>query len=106
LESYEFPGNVRELKNLIERLCILVTNQEITDKDVFPHLRNKTGNDEICDFMTFENFSDARREFETRFITEKLKQSKWNITTAAEKLGMRQPNLSRKMKELKISRID
>jgi len=56
--------------------------------------------------MTFENFSDARREFETRFITEKLKQSKWNITAAAEKLGMRQPNLSRKMKELKISRID
>ncbi len=106
LESYEFPGNVRELRNLIERLCILVTNQEITDKDVLPHLRNKTGNDEICDFMTFENFSDARREFETRFITEKLKQSKWNITAAAEKLGMRQPNLSRKMKELKISRID
>ncbi|MFQ6611056.1 MAG: sigma-54 dependent transcriptional regulator, partial [Fidelibacterota bacterium] len=106
LDTYEFPGNVRELKNLIERLCILVSKNEIFDKDVLPHLRRGTSEDNPCEFMSIDDFSEAKREFETQFLKEKLKKSKWNISATADKLGMRQPNLSRKIKELRISRTD
>ena len=106
LNEYEFPGNVRELKNLVERLCILVSKNEITDKDVLPHLRRGIPGENSCEFMSLDDFSEAKREFETQFITDKLKKSQWNISATANKLGMRQPNLSRKIKELRISRTD
>ncbi|NQU67736.1 MAG: sigma-54-dependent Fis family transcriptional regulator [Candidatus Marinimicrobia bacterium] len=106
LESYDFPGNVRELKNLMERLCILVSKKEISDKDCMPHLRGSTTGENTCEFMSLENFSDAKREFETQFLSDKLKKSQWNISATADKLGMRQPNLSRKIKELRISRTN
>jgi Response regulator containing CheY-like receiver, AAA-type ATPase, and DNA-binding domains len=71
-----------------------------------PHLRGSTTGENTCEFMSLENFSDAKREFETQFLSDKLKKSQWNISATADKLGMRQPNLSRKIKELRISRTN
>lgn len=106
LDTYNFPGNVRELKNLIERLCILVSTDKIAKKDIIPHISGLNAAKEEYSFMSASNFADAKRDFEIQYLTEKLKNYNWNISLTAENLGMKQPNLSRKMKDLNISRYN
>ncbi|MBT3252120.1 MAG: sigma-54-dependent Fis family transcriptional regulator [Candidatus Marinimicrobia bacterium] len=106
LDTYNFPGNVRELKNLIERLCILVSTDKIAKKDILPHISGLNAAKEEYSFMSSNNFADAKRDFEIQYLTEKLKNCNWNISLTAENLGMKQPNLSRKMKDLNISRYN
>ena len=102
LTSYSFPGNVREMRNLIERLYILVREDEIQERDILPHIRTSLSGTEQSHLMRTKNFSEAKREFEVEYLTRQLEQSSWNINAVAEKLGMLQPNLSRKLKELGI----
>jgi len=106
LDTYNFPGNVRELKNLIERLCILVSTDKIAKKDIIPHISGLSAAKEEYSFMSANKFADAKRDFEIQYLTEKLKNCNWNISLTAENLGMKQPNLSRKMKDLNISRYN
>ncbi|MEE9167773.1 MAG: sigma-54 dependent transcriptional regulator [Candidatus Neomarinimicrobiota bacterium] len=105
LKSYPFPGNVRELKNLIERLYILTVSDSITEEDILPFVSemNRRGEAEGSLFET-RDFKVAKREFEIRYLTTQLKKHDWNISSAARELGMHQSNLSRKMKELGIKR--
>ena len=99
LNQFSFPGNIRELKNLIERLCILVQDDKITTDHIKPHLNILNQSDEDCIFK-IDNFSKAKQEFEIRFLTEYLDNYDWNISKVAEILGIHQSNLSRKLKEL------
>ncbi len=105
LVSYEFPGNVRELKNLIERLCILTIGDTITESDLLPHLIQGKGEQSFA-FLKSKSLKDAKLEFESYYISEQLKRHNWNISVVADKLGMHQPNLSRKIKELNIEKHD
>ncbi len=102
LESYTFPGNIRELKNLVERLCILKMGETISKQDLDPHLI-QTRN-ESYSFLKSDSLKNAKSEFEKYYITQQLKRYNWNISIAADKLGMHQPNLSRKIKELEIEK--
>ncbi len=101
LESYPFPGNVRELKNLVERLYILLSHDEVQPEDLRPYLpASKTS--EASSFLSFQNFKAARREFEKAYLTRQLERFQGNISKTARHLGMQQSNLSRKLKELGI----
>jgi len=105
LIQYEFPGNVRELKNIIERLCILVPTDFITKEDVAPHLmlqKQSTSTGEVT--IEGDSFKEIRTNFERQFLQKQLDQYHWNISDIAKKLGMQQPNLSRKIKELGLSK--
>ncbi|MFQ6613073.1 MAG: sigma-54-dependent transcriptional regulator [Fidelibacterota bacterium] len=101
LEHYNFPGNVRELKNLMERLTILVTDSVIKSGDLLPYLRSADADDQLP-FLTTRNYKAARQAFEKYYLTRQLERFNWKISQAAEALGIRQPNLSRKIKELGI----
>jgi len=103
LEQYSFPGNVRELKNLMERISILVSGKTILAKDIHPYLKS-TGSRTELSFLKTKDFKTARLEFEKYFLTKQLNQFGWKIGTVAEKLKMKQPNLSRKIKELDIEK--
>ena len=105
LEQYSLPGNVRELKNIIERLCILVTKDIITRDDNATHLLLKKTSSEF-DIVTVEgkSFNEVKFNFEKQFLQQQLKQYHWNISLIAKKLGIQQPNLSRKIKELGITK--
>ncbi len=107
MSGYYFPGNIRELRNLIERLYILVEKSEITADDILPHLKSEANSPAPAPvFSGNQNFATARREFDVQFLIDSLEKNNWNISLTAEKLGMRQPNLSRKIKELGIKRND
>jgi len=105
LVQYSLPGNVRELKNIIERLCILVTNDFITKDDIAPHLLLKESSSEL-DVASIEgkSFKEVKFNFEKQFLQQQLKQYHWNISLIAKKLGIQQPNLSRKIKELGLTK--
>jgi two-component system nitrogen regulation response regulator NtrX len=95
---------VRELKNLIERLYILVSSNKISPEDIYLHLPEIVGRSEDVININAEKFKDARLEFERKFLKEQLDKMGWNISNTAEKLGMQQPNLSRKINDLGIKK--
>ncbi len=104
LEQYAFPGNIRELRNLVERLYILAPGEEVTLSDVQPHLNQVAGpsssGGSLSETMAF---AEARRLFETEYLSRQLERHGGNISRTAASLGLQQSNLSRKLKELGIS---
>ncbi|MBU0710901.1 sigma-54 dependent transcriptional regulator [bacterium] len=104
LKNYHFPGNIRELKNLVERLYILSDKDEIDENDIRQNLafQKSTGQNILKNILHEDSYSDAKRSFETYYFTEKLKLTGWNISRLANEIGVLQPNLSRKLKILGI----
>jgi two-component system nitrogen regulation response regulator NtrX len=105
LIDYPFPGNIRELRNLIERLYILSPNMEIDIQEVKPHLNQMIsveGDNAI--FEETRPFAEAKHLFEERFLESQLRQHAGNISRTAKSLGMQQSNLSRKLKELGLNK--
>jgi DNA-binding NtrC family response regulator len=111
LIEYQWPGNVRQLRNCIERAVVLEDGEEIT-LEVLP--QEITGNiqqkkqlmgspDEISVPFTVD-FRDARKEFERKYIEKCLEQSSGNVTKAAAMLGMHRQSLQHKIKELGLTK--
>ncbi|MCF7802125.1 MAG: sigma-54 dependent transcriptional regulator, partial [Candidatus Marinimicrobia bacterium] len=101
LKTYSFRGNIRELRNLMERLYILVPQTTIRRNDIVPHLEI-SGKAMAGDFAFLEtkSFQEARQEFETYYLQQQLEKFDGNISRMARSLGLQQSNLSRKLKEL------
>jgi DNA-binding NtrC family response regulator len=94
LMSYDYPGNVRELKNIIERLAVLSNKGWISKDDV--QLRPKK--------TPIKNVSlkDYRSSLEKEYIQEKLEENKYNMTQTAEKLGISRRQLFNKVTEYNL----
>lgn len=100
LRRREWLGNVRELRNLMERVVILCPNQAIDESDLSEEIRrNNTDGD-----SSEASLKDARQEFESRFILNCLKGNAWNITETAKQLGIERTHLHRKMRQYEIER--
>jgi two-component system nitrogen regulation response regulator NtrX len=102
LVQYAWPGNVRELRNVIERMVIMVPRETIAREDLAASLRLRFPADPERAAATAEELDgtlrEARERFEKAFIQRRLRESHWNITRAAERLGIERSNLHRKMK--------
>jgi DNA-binding NtrC family response regulator len=109
--EYDWPGNVRQLRNIIERAVVLTEGDEIT-LDVLPEeltLNNlqKRGAVQVIDDgedLSPSNFKEAKKEFERRYIEKCLDQTGGNITQAAALLGMHRQSLQHKIKELGLTK--
>jgi two-component system nitrogen regulation response regulator NtrX len=101
LQSYDWPGNIREIKNLIERLVIMTPSATINAKDFL-----LAGKNEGSDYFTYQNLKEAREAFEKDFILKKLAENNWNISRTAEILDIERSNLHRKIKTYGIQTGD
>ena len=109
LTAYDWPGNVRQLKNVIERSVILCEGDEITPKEL-PALEGMGGlvvqvpeSNEELKKVKKEIREKAVREVEKNFIIQALMQNDWNVTRAAKKVGLQRPNFQNLMKKHGIS---
>jgi two-component system nitrogen regulation response regulator NtrX len=100
LLSYPWPGNVRELKNLVERLVIMCPSQKIEPHHLPPELFRGAAKSPL---KPYESLQEARSAYEREFVLRKLEESRWNMTKAAEALGLERSHLYRKMRALGIA---
>ena len=99
LMSYNYPGNIRELKNIIERLVVLSADGIIKKADLPDYKESIRFGDEIIEIKPLKK---VRREFEARYIGEVLELSGYNISEAARKLEMSRRQLFNKITEYHI----
>ena len=104
LRNYTWPGNIRELKNFIERINIMSDEEEISIDTVKYYLKENVSQGEttISTEYTGMKLNDAKNKFEKQFIIQKLEQNEYNISKAAETLGIYPSNLHGKIKKLGI----
>jgi DNA-binding NtrC family response regulator len=103
LQSYWWPGNIRELENLIERLVAVTDKDWITDEDLPYELHVAQLNSEG---PPGENLLDrAVSTFERNFIIRALEKSGWNVTATARALGIPLSTLKFKMDRLEIREL-
>ncbi|MFN3976852.1 MAG: sigma-54-dependent transcriptional regulator [Aquificaceae bacterium] len=102
LLSYPWKGNVRELKNLMERLALLHEGAQITEKDL-RHLTGFQHTAEDINRLLFEkDLKRAKQEFERIFIERKLREYNYDLKRTAEAIGIDLSNLYRKIRQYEI----
>jgi two-component system nitrogen regulation response regulator NtrX len=105
LSAYRWPGNVRQLKNVCERLMIMVSGDTIHEADLDPAL-DVLGAAEQRDPRGDLALREARELFERRFILTKLREHGGNVKRTAEALNIERSHLYRKMKSYGIEPAD
>lgn len=96
LHTYDWPGNIREIKNVIERFVIMNPSNIITAKNIL------IGESTRSDYFAFNTLKEARDAFEKDFIAKKLEENNWNISKTSEILDIERSNLHRKIKIYEI----
>ena len=112
LENYHFPGNVRELENIIERAVVIATTDEITVECLRPEVRDPElafqmmqkaeGTSASIDIGRGVNFYDEVRRFEIDLIRRALDQTGGHQSRAARLLGLNATTLNSKIKTYNI----
>ncbi len=106
LRNYTWPGNLRELKNVVERILIVAPGRVISADDI-PDLSGDTSSGAASlpaleGALSRSALRDAREEFEREFIIHKLEENDWNISRTAELIELERSNLHRKIKSYGI----
>ena len=104
LSSYWWPGNIRELENLIERLVAVSDKDWITDEDL-PYELHVAKLDTQDQASTENLLERALSTFERNFIVRALEKSSWNVTATSRALGIPLSTLKFKMDELEIRQL-
>jgi two-component system, NtrC family, response regulator AtoC len=102
LLRYEWPGNIRELENLIERMMLLAQNNIITLQEIPGEFKTAVDNAIITQTddskKPFKDFMRNHMEnVERQMIIKCLEESEWNVTKAAKELGLSRKGLQLKM---------
>jgi two-component system nitrogen regulation response regulator NtrX len=102
---YHWPGNIRELKNFVERVNIMAEEQVISAQSVKSFLGAAPRAEANGALAAYEDMTlaEARDSFERDLIASKLRENGGNISREAEALGVYASNLHSKMKKLKIT---
>jgi DNA-binding NtrC family response regulator len=100
LLDYQYPGNIRELKNIIERMVVLSKNGVLAiNNTAAPAASNECPGGLK---LESKNYREARKEFEIYYFSNILKQFNNNITQAAAMIGMSRRQLFNKIVEYNL----
>jgi two-component system nitrogen regulation response regulator NtrX len=110
LLHYAWPGNVLEVRNLVQRLLILGTSDEITTEEiemalgerVTPPERDQPWQQDILDLP----LRDAREAFERAYLLHQLKHARGSVSKLSQRVGMERTHLYRKLRALGINPKD
>lgn len=104
LVACQWPGNVRQLENLLEKVILLYDGDNIEEADIRRELHPRPSASAVPEGATYQDIKKAAVEdFERRFIGEQLRRHGGNITQTALSLGMHRQSLQQKIKELRLS---
>lgn len=105
LYKYSWPGNIRELKNFLERVNIMCNEQVITDESVNTYLGEKVSSNDSPGLNDYKNMklNDAKDKFEKRLLVYYLKENGYNISKTAQVIGIYPSNLHSKIKKFDIA---
>jgi two-component system nitrogen regulation response regulator NtrX len=105
IKDYSWPGNIRELKNLIERLTILTSGDVIELMDIknnIPQPQELSVASSDSFVLQEKGLRAAKENFERKFIHNILKKNEYNVTKTAQMLKIERSNLYKIMKRLGI----
>ncbi|MCG7972844.1 MAG: sigma 54-interacting transcriptional regulator, partial [Candidatus Thiodiazotropha taylori] len=98
LKAYPFPGNIRELENVLERSVTLLDSEKLEVDDLLlPNHVSDTDNQ-----TTPQGLGEKMEQVERQAIIEALEETRWNRTAAAKKLGMSLRSLRYRLEKLEI----
>jgi DNA-binding NtrC family response regulator len=103
LSSYWWPGNIRELQNLIERLVAISDKEWITEEDLpieYYLVQPEPERERAASLLT-----EACETFERNFIVKALERTGWNVTGTARYLGIPLSTMKHKMDRLEIRQL-
>ncbi|MBI5234012.1 MAG: sigma-54-dependent Fis family transcriptional regulator [Deltaproteobacteria bacterium] len=103
-QDYAWPGNIRELRNAVERLMIMIPSNTADSASVealgiFASRQSTNSND----YSAHKTLKDARDAFEKNFINRKLEENNWNVSKTAEDIAIERSNLHKKIKAYGIA---
>jgi len=104
LARHDWPGNIRELRNQVERLMIMVPKPVIETSDVIPFMPGGAdgAGQRVSPLDPYESLRDARHAFEREYITHRLRENGWNGSKTADDLKIERSHLHRKIKLLNV----
>ncbi len=98
LEGYSWPGNARELRNVVERMAILSPGDKLGRDSIPVEVRVQR------DSGPKSSVQEARESAEREHILRALEDASWNVSGAARALGMERTNLHKRIRALGLSR--
>ena len=104
LYSHNWDGNIRELRNLVERLIILSDGKQKNIAKIIDESIHINKNNEISGVVNFDSpLKNAREQFEREYLMHQLKKNGSNVSKTAENIGMERSALHRKLTSLGIA---
>ncbi len=105
LQALSWPGNIRELRNTVERLLILSSGGSVRAEDVEMLAGSRSATPGLSgDLLATETFPDFKVGAERAFIQQKLRENDWNVAETARRIDMPRSNLYKKIDKYGLSR--
>jgi len=97
LRGYDWPGNIREIKNMIERLMIMCSSDIIEVSDLPGNIQSPTSKS-VLKMESGMTLKEVKENVEREFIISTLKKNGWNVSQTAKDLDVDRTNLHKKIK--------